>query len=390
MRNSNFSPIVTLLTNFTGTITIEAKHFVSLDNFSDKEALKSALLSANYLDDLQYSDDKSLFSLRANKWETLPPIYRNENDFWTTNEDTDTIPELYYVVSSKISSQDKCKGRLLDAIELTFKTKIILKQICDHYIASDKRALFFVNSEKGGVKKSVLMSLDYCDIQELTPKPKDLNSIDEIYKIINYDDVHTSERVEVLRRTITTLLDERHSENSDFIWVLKNAYNLHSKYKDQYEIYVHNFSTSKLLNEVDQKSLEFNSKIMDFVTNSQNKALTIPGAIIAIAALVKSNGSWTILLITAGVWVTTKMVIMSNKIMYETFEDLEWQIEKSFQKYGVMVDSREVSTLARENADRLNTRIGKAKKNLGKINIFARVTFWLGLIYATITFLSTK
>ena len=93
-----------------------------------------------------------------------------------------------------------------------------------------------------------------------------------------------------------------------------------------YEIYTKRFSVNKILNELDEKNLEFTSKINEFISSNQTKALTIPGALIAAGGLVKANETTEAILIIAGTFDDKKVNYISIEIFtkHSTTYVLEW------------------------------------------------------------------
>lgn len=386
MSDIDFSSLIDVLTAHADSISVQNSRFVVVPAHCDRTALENALSQAGFHGNVLPVDQGFAFSLSPDNWEEPPPIYQDYKMFWERNEAADEVPREFFVILERVSSHSDEYDAFLRTFEVYLKVGNVVKDVSDYYVPADKKALFLVSSGEGVVKKSLATSLSYEEVLDLSLSQDDVRSSSELSSLIYADDVHSSERKEVFRRTITSLLDEPHAGLSDFSWVLKNVSKLHDKYKEQYEIYFHNFSVSKLLNEVDQKTLEFNSKLMDFVSNSQNKALTIPGAIVVIGALVKSGGGLEIFVVLVGVFIVSQIVIVSNDMMHVTFEDLEWQIEKSFEKFSRIKDNREVVKLAKESSSRLYKKIDVAKRNLRKVTMVARMTFWMGLIYAILVF----
>lgn len=383
MMNPNFLKLVEILSTTEG-VHIRSGRFVAIPaKHCERHLLDTALSEAGYSSVTQVDSDAIVFSLNVNSWKDFPPIYKDESTFWEANGSAECAPDYFYIVSSSVSSFDK-GAPFVNSVYLVFKVRKLISKVADHYIASDQKALFFVSDEGKGVKKDVVLSLSIDDVHKIKFEKSSLVSIDELFNIIKSDDVHRSEREEVFRRALTILLEEPHGDDPDFLWTINNIGRLHRKYKEQYEIYFHNFSVSKLLNEIDQKSLEFTSKLMEFVSSSQNKALSIPSAIIAIAALVRIGGVWEVILVVGGLWLVKQIVIMSNEAMSSTFEDLKNQVDKSFEKYKKIKDSSEVVNLAADNRRRLIKKIEDAERNLVKINKLARYTFFAGLVYALI------
>ncbi|MBE0465536.1 hypothetical protein, partial [Halomonas colorata] len=359
----------------------------SLCNRSD---LENALQKANFvdLDDLLSRPDYYVFSLQPNYWKEPPPLHADESAFWSRISKSGNLPDCFYIFSTCVTHKDSDKDSFLCAVKLVFKIQDVLKEISDLYVPSENKSLFLVSSEEAASKYTISLSIDYTALKAIQSPRAKLEDMTSVCSTVFADDVHQGERKEVMRRAIKSLLDEPHDNLTSLQWLLKNTNRINSKFKESYEIYFHNFSVSKLLNEIDQKNLEFSSKLMDFISNSNNKALAIPGAIAAIAVFLRISSVPGLILIVSGVYIATNIVIMSNKSMRTTFSDLEWQINKSFSKYKNIKDSPEVVSLADEVRIKLISRVCKASRNLKTVDLYARLTFWGGLIYSVIAALA--
>lgn len=380
MSNFDFLPLIQLLCA-ADTVRIQSDSFVFLSSTSEKSNIDEALSAAGYLDETRINNGELYFTLNADRWNELPPIYKDAKAWWNKNCRASQLDGHYYIVDLGVSSVDEDNHPLLVASKATIEFRSLIVELSDHLIEAENSSLFFIHDKEEPIKRRISLSISYEEVRTLSTIPISLEAVLEIKANLHHDDPHQKERNEVMRRSIVKMLEGEHDQNGLF-FLLSNFKDLKRKYKEQYDLYVHNFSVSKLLSEIDQRSLEFNSKLMDFISSSQNKALTIPGALIAMGALVRSKELIEIFLILVGVWMVKYLVTTSNEILRGTFEDLKWQIDTSFKKYKSLSEEHEVYESAQQNQDKLIRKIEKAEEKIRNVDKLAWVTFLVAVLYS--------
>ncbi|WP_156836574.1 hypothetical protein [Marinobacter daepoensis] len=380
MSNFDYLPLIQLLCS-ADTVRVESDTFVFLRSSDDKASIDTVLSSAGYLDETRSKDGELYFTLNADRWDELPPIYKNAKAWWDKNSRATQLDTHYYIVDLGVSSIDDDTPPLITASKATIEFRSLIVELSDHQIEAENTSLFFVHDKEEPIKLRISLAISYEEVVTLSKIPLSLEAILSIKANLCHDDPHQKERNEVMRRSIVKMLEGEHGQEGLF-FLLNNFEELKRKYKEQYDLYVHNFSVSKLLSEIDQRSLEFNSKLMDFISSSQNKALTIPGALIAMGALVRSKGLIEIFLILIGVWMVKHLVTTANEILRGTFEDLKWQIDTSFKKYKSLSEGHEVYESAQQNQDKLTSKITKAEEKIRNVDKLARGTFWVAVLYS--------
>lgn len=362
-------------------VRIEAGSFVFLSTLSKKSDLDKALSDAGYLDETRSQNGELYFTLNADRWDELPPIYKDAKAWWDKNGRVSQLDIHFYIVDLNVSSLDDVSHPLISVSRAIIEFRGLVVDLSDHLIEADNCALFFVRDKDEPIKRRVSLAVSYDELVEISKTSISLEAVLAIRANLSHDDPHQKERNEVMRRSIVKMLESERSAGGLF-FLLNNFEELKTKYKEQYDLYVHNFSVSKLLSEIDQRSLEFNSKLMDFISSSQNKALTIPGALIAMGALIKSKELIEVCLILIGVWMVKRLVTTSNDILRGTFEDLKWQIDTSFKKYKSLSEGHEVYESAQQNQDKLVNKINKAQDKVRDVDKLAWGTFWVAVLYS--------
>lgn len=379
--NDKFRHLIDFLDSYSTSITLVGEHFVCIADQGVFDELSSLLSDAGYVDEPRPDKEGVIFSLSFGQWDELPPIYTDEEQFWRSVSTGQSVPQNCFIISTLQARVDgEAKGVFTKA-ELFLKVRQLMIDIADHYNKAENKALLFVGSDDRASKVEITLSLSFNEFSCLDCS-EEMPGVFEFAATINLNDVHKGERREVLRRAIVNLLDEPHGSSSDFLWILSNVDKLKIKYQEQYELYFRNFSVSKLLNEIDQKTLEFTAKLSEFISSSQNKAIAIPGVLVAIGSLVKAGSGLGVVLIVLGVLVVNRIVVVSNSMMRDTFDDIEWQVKTSFKKYESIKDNEEVTSLARQCSAKITDKIVKARSRLKQVDWLAHITLLVTILYA--------
>ncbi|ELI7920524.1 hypothetical protein RSE71_003966, partial [Yersinia enterocolitica] len=248
----------------------------------------------------------------------------------------------------------------------------------DHEINNE--FVFFITDENGGKKIDVKNNATNEEILKIEDAEKTIKCLDVLVDKLNFSDVHKSERRSVTRSALMELLEYR-NESINMAAVLEKCKHLGRKYDELYELYTNRFSINKMLNELDEKSIEFTSKINEYISSSQNKAFTIPGALIAVGALVKVGGVLEASLIMIGLWMISSVTKSANEVYRDSYNSLEIIITSAFKKYLRFDEGDEVTTSAKSIEIDLVKKISKAKARIKSIDRLADGLVILGAIY---------
>lgn len=311
---------------------------------------------------------------QASSWND-PLIYENIESFWSRVYNQSSLPNNYIIGSPLIFPTSKNES--IQKILIFFMWKDILSVISDHH-TNDCSVLFFTNENKSFTVE-LKHFLQFSDIERLSNSPVKYEIIKELLDTIKIKDLHKSERKLVIRSAINEVFKTNTLFN--FFDLLNSTEQIRKKYDELYEVYTKRFSVNKILNELDEKNLEFTSKINEFISSNQTKALTIPGALIAAGGLVKANEPTEAILIVAGLWMIKKVNYISIEIFNETFDNLRSRVESAFDKYLKFEENKEI----KDNADSIKSNIigliDKAKNRMRTIKYLASAMFYGGLIY---------
>ncbi|THD41666.1 hypothetical protein ERD95_23835 [Enterobacteriaceae bacterium ML5] len=351
----------------------------------EKSNAKEVLLRTGYtkLDDPFEGDTQLWIDKRAAHWlEGDCVFYTNIESLWQRCYRAESLPNNFIIVDTKISFLDSDSDNTLVTIRLYFSWKKLLHTLCDHY--ANDFYVFFLMNEKGGDKIEIESAIELSQLPSLNDTKKYLDLADDLQDKLDFKDLHQLERRSVMRATLSEVTKEKGKENDVLPTLLLITPLFSKKYNELYEIYTKRYSVNKLLNELDEKSLEFTSKITEFISSSQTKALTIPGALIAVGALAKVDAPLEAIIIVGGLWMIKKVNNSSNDVYREAFAALENRLSNAFQKYLKFHNELEVKTSAEQIKDELSVLIDKSSKRLLTLDRLANLMFYGGLGYVFI------
>ncbi|MBA0208198.1 hypothetical protein [Pectobacterium brasiliense] len=354
-------------------------------NEAEQENLKEIISSIGYTKKGNPFENNNQLWLdkRAMHWtdgECL--FYSNLDSLWQKCYRADSLPDLFYTISEKTSFLDIDNDENLIKFNLYFSWKILLLKLADHY--ANDFFVFFMLNDKGGDKLEIESTLELSQLPELDNPKIHLDTAIDLQNKLDFKDLHQLERRSVMRATLSEITKENVSDSCILEKLLSLTVLFNNKYNELYEIYTKRFSVNKLLNELDEKSLEFTSKINEFISSSQTKALTIPGALIAVGALAKVDAALESFIIIGGLWMIKKVNNSSNEVYREAFIALDNRLNNAFQKYLKFHNELEVKKSAADIKSELSTLISKSSKRLETLDRLASFMFYGGAIYLSI------
>ncbi|WP_236502645.1 hypothetical protein, partial [Pseudomonas tremae] len=120
------------------------------------------------------------------------------------------------------------------------------------------------------------------------------------------------------------------------------------------------------------------------ISSSQSKAFALPGALIAIAALIKNADFFSLLFVCAGLLSVTVLTFVANRIHFESYDALEDQVTRSMARYEIMKDEDSVRVSATGAKEKLLVLIKRSKSRLEFINALSVTIFIMGVFYTAL------
>lgn len=301
----------------------------------------------------------------------------SKKEFWERFKTADSLPDRFFVLEENILypaesnaflikmrsflQWRKCVGRLADDRKLEFK--------------------FYINTEKGLKKhffgaEATFEDFDRCDLP-----PESMCTADTMLAELEKEDLHVTERKNVMRYTLSDLLDVNPGL-PPVLWVASRHQTFLNKYHENYEIYTQRFTINKMLAEIDEKQNEYISKIMEGISSSQTKALAVPGALIAVGALVKSQAPLSLILVCLGLYIVYSLTKTAGDIHRETIDLLQEQYTEALKRYQGMRDDGDVASKAVSVKGSLDHLVEKARQRLNNVDNLAQYVFLAGGLFA--------
>lgn len=351
------------------------------------EALYNAVCKLGYIGEQSIINENEgcylSLNLSVDSWPNRSPFYPNIMDFWQYSLSRKDLPENFYIIDSKIFSGQDPECQPIGSIKYYFQWRALLSSLKDHggNEGVESTLVFFISTEKGAKMYEVNpRRIDFGQVVDGFKEGGEDKDIASLAEVIAIKDGHQKERRDVLRASLAELLEEEHS-GATFAWLLKQGARLKKKYHENYDVYLHKFSVNKLLSEIEEKSTDYISKINDSISSSQAKAFAIPGALIAIAALIKNADLFSLLFVCAGLLSVSFLTFVANNIHCEAYGALKDQVQRSLKRYEIIKNEDAVRVSAEEAKKKLLSLIEKAMDRLRLINYLSVAMFVLGVIY---------
>ncbi|QZY89833.1 hypothetical protein K7H94_15700 [Pantoea dispersa] len=382
MRNEDFQKFV----NITFSADIKSDGNIMTFNFVDSSPSNLSFMQDKFVEfglskkpDIEGND--LVITTNSRSFEEDSIIFPSLDSLWRKAKSLGKLPQDYIVLREKISSIEYVSQAL--AISLFLKWSYILECVSNH--SYKEKFIIYIPSDDGG-KELVVESYERLDlILNINPISESESAADDFLKILSISDAQEKERKAIIRNAIYDFVSNEENKNIDSLISLGER--IYNRYNDLLELYTNRFSVNKLLSEIEQKNLEYTSKINEFVSSSQTKAFAIPGALIAIGGIAKSNGFLDSFLIMVGLFYVYHITHMSNQVLNDSYNSLKKSIKKSFERYSKFEEGLEVKEAASEINKDLLDKVNSAQTRISKVNGIGKGMLWVGGVYLLLKWL---
>lgn len=347
-------------------------------------AIHQHLVGLGYQGECYVSGHTLSISLTSGSWSNSF-FLKSDAELWQRVIQRNGLPERFYIIENNTHSED-ISGRAISLMQFYIQWSSLLFKIKDHGgSAHDPILTFYINSDKGAKKYEIdYKKIELSDLLQLDITPDAITDLKYLTDVTTLKDAHEKERREVLRSSLAELLDSTDT-SSVMLWLLQQSKHLKRKFGENHDVYLHKFSVNKLLSEIEEKSTDYISKINESISSSQSKAFAIPGALIAIAALIKNADFFSLLFVCAGLLSVTVLTFVANRIHSEGYDALKDQVTRSMARYEVMKDEDAVRVSATGAKEKLLMLIEKSKNRLAFINALSVTIFIMGVFYTALS-----
>lgn len=356
----------------------------SVDVVSEKlkEINTSCLVSnrSSYIE-MEFIDSEGSW---CNGYEDL--FYSDGNKFLRRVLDKRDVPRDYVILSDKISSSEG-KVTYVDKVEYVVGWLRLLAAMADHEQGSDGTLVFFIHSESERSRvlefKPHISIKDVKNIDECISR-KDFKNLEDSWFL---DDALQKDRRSVMLVSFGEIVRSEGYLNciNGFLRVARKFYD---RYSENYEIYVNRFSVDKQLREIDEQYLVFVGKLQEFISSSQAKAFAIPGVMIAIGALVRTEKILGVLGIIIGLVMTWILIRRSNAFIRENVNHLGDTVDGALSIYSrSSVEAVEIKSQAEKVKENLKTQFELSNRRLDGIDQMSFYMLIAGLTLALLQLL---
>lgn len=250
------------------------------------------------------------------------------------------------------------------------------------------KMLFFVKSDDKVNKIQTSLNFEWSELSAALPQQKltDINeSIVRLKAFTKENDIQAAERKSCLRSALDSLISTAPDEENVFISLVKRILSLEKAYVDHHNMFLSEFNVNKLIQEIDEKELDYISEVNDLTSSAQTKALAIPGAFVAVAAIMKINDSPSAFFVFVGLFLTSMVIDRCLSIYKSSFSHLDRHIISTFKIYKNLDKDNRV----RKKAHRTKRQLIKVNRNAKMGLEFIRGIVWVTVISCAI-FLTVK
>ncbi|WP_099073706.1 hypothetical protein [Proteus alimentorum] len=321
-----------------------------------------------------------IFSLQSSNFKSDTCIYSSIDSFWFKCSNSGEYNPNYIILNEKIFFNSTDDGSV-KKICLFLQWKKILATVANHSV--DSKYILYIPNNDGG-KELVVSCHDLLDsVLSLDFSSDSQYASNQLLKILSLQDAQQKERISILRSAIYDMANQNDDESKvgDIFYLISKGKKVYDRYNDLLDLYTKRFSVNKILSELEQKQLEYTTKINDFVSSSQNKAFAIPGALIAVGGLAKSGGFWDSVLIFIGLYLIYKVTYISNEILSDSYDSLKNSLDNLIKRYSKFDEGVEVRSTASKIDIDIKRKISKAETRIKKINSMGIAMLWIGAIY---------
>jgi hypothetical protein len=379
MNNENFQLFIDILNQSTPSIK-DGELVVPLSPEIEKfDKIEGILNNIGYtFDDVRtIRQGKVSISLNAVDWKETCPIFNLWDDIFSIVNNSSKLPQYFYVLETNESSFDDTQNK--KALELFCSTRQLLATLADQCeppedgCAKGSRSLFFIIETDNGIAKyNFRPIIDWNELNSIPIENGQFALVEQLHKLITLGDSQDSERRSVMRSAFHEIISTCNSNAEILKKTLCSIESFHKRYEEHYDIFVRRFSINKVLHEINEKDLTYTSKINEILSNAQNKALTIPGALIVIAAVMKIDQVIDGVAVAIGMLITTIIVHRSLDVFQSTFKHIEKQVTAEFKRYDILNEKVEIRKKAQQTILDLSDLINKAKNN----TTFMKKSIW--------------
>ncbi|EMM7987838.1 hypothetical protein ISO70_04185 [Morganella morganii subsp. morganii] len=353
----------------------------------DFERFEKALKEVNSSCSLRIEGGKLCLEFEAGSehWQDdfMSYFYPTLDNFMRVCVKKRSIPSKFCILDRKLSESDTDDSLLKKVIQVTKWVKL-LSDMADH-IQDNNVLVFFVHHKEGKTKPYQINPFVDLQVIEELELDCDESRYERLHGSWHLEDAQTKDRQSVMLVSFAEIMSSMEDGENPFKVFLSSTKKFHDRYCENYEIYVNRFTVDSQLREIDEQHLSFIGKLQDLVTSLQTKAFALPGVMVAIGALARTNNFLGIVAIVVGVVMTKILIAKSNELLHENLNHFKDTFDRALGHYvKSRTEAEEVKSHAMDAQKKLDTQLNKAK---GRVDFIGTMSNWMlgfGLVLAFI------
>ncbi|QPK62541.1 hypothetical protein IVG45_17050 [Methylomonas sp. LL1] len=285
------------------------------------------------------------------------------------------LPDEFYLIENDYLTGEVDEPEKLQQLRKVCRWIVFLKQALPHTEEKRDSYLFVLlteDKESKGFKKHLIESrFTFHELQNL-------DGLEYFEEMLTNEDLHSHERLAVVRNALEELLSKRPTINQRLGDILSEFEVFKQLYQDNYETYINGFSLKDFKKEVIEKHEEFAHKIENTLNDVLNKGFSIPISIATIAALIKEKELINGLVISFSVLLISVFMCRLIKQHRDRLKDIKLALNEVFEKF----ENREESAAQFVN-DKQNNLIKRSEsidRDLERLNWLSLTPFLIVII----------
>lgn len=297
------------------------------------------------------------------------------------------IPSSFCILDKKLSEKDIDDDDLLKKVIQVARWVELLSDMADH-TQENNVFVFFVHHKEGKTKPYKISPFADLKVIDKLELDCDKARYDRLHGSWHLEDAQTKDRQSVMLVSFAEIMSSMEDGDNPFEIFLSNTKKFHDRYSENYEIYVNRFTVDSQLREIDEQHLSFVGKLQDLITTSQTKAFALPGVMVAIGALARTNNFLGVVAIVIGIVMTKILITKSNQLIRENLEHFKDTFDRALGHYvKSRTEAEEVKSHAKKAQEKLNSQLKKANESVDFIDTMSQWMLWAGLGLALMMFI---
>ena len=367
----------------------------NLEGVEDRERILTILSEIGYTraPNRTLREDSLVLSLSASNWgQTGTPVFRSWSELHKRVSARNVVPD--YIVLEELSGTDNTEHHNHKRLQLFCCCRELLAKLADHcepksgVAAGRDRVLFLIDADTLTYKYDLTPTITWEGLAKLDDIDSSLEAVKQLLTAISLNDSQDSERRSVMRSAFAEIMSSSKVAKATFPLIIYSVTALLSKYTEHHELFINRFSVNKVIQEISQQDLQYTSKINEIIASAQTKALTIPGALIAIGAAMKIDSLADAIAVSAGLCITTVIVHLGTGVHLKTYSHLEQKIKTEFERYDCLAEKAAIRKKATKTKNDLLEQADTAQTSLSRIRIGIWVSLMAALIYIAFSYCS--